>query len=119
MLFSELCWPRKLNLSLLLEFLSEQDLGKLILNSLNKSRTERRIVLPSAKCVKKVVCYYYGKQVEELGIMNWDEAMEEMKGGSKTLKALNISRKKVKELYEQRKKEISKEISEKVAELNE
>lgn len=118
MLFSELSWPRKMNISLL-KFLPEEELTALILNNLDKARTERRIVLPSKKCARKVVCYFYGKQVEELGTMSWDEAMEEMKGDSKTLKALKLSRKKVKQLYEQRKKEISLEISERLAELNE
>jgi len=118
MLFSELMWPRKLNLGLL-KFLPEEELTALILNNLDKARTERRIVLPSKKCARKIVCYYYGKQVEELGTMSWDEAMEEMKGDSETLKALKVSRKKVKELYLTRKKEISLEISERLAELNE
>lgn len=119
MLFSEFSWPKGLNLDVLLEFLTEKELQILILNNLDKTRVKRRIVLPSAKCVKKVVCHYYGCQVEELGCMTWKEAMEKMKGGSKTLKALKVSRKKVKELYEQRKKEISLEISERLAELNE
>ena len=106
MLFSELCWPRKLNLDILLEFLSEEELKTLILNNLEKNRVERRIVLPSKKCAKKTVCHFYGNEVEK-GRMSWDEVMKKIKGNSRTLKELDISRKKVKLLYQQRKKEIS------------
>lgn len=106
MLLLELNWPRGLNLDVLSEFLSEEELRTLILKNLEKSRLERRIVLPSAKCFKKAVCYYFGCQVEE-GKMGWDEVMVKIKGNAKTLKELDITRRKVKLLYQQRKKEIT------------
>lgn len=107
MLLSELNWPRGLNLSAL-DFLPEEELKILILKNLEKSRLERRIVLPSAKCFKKVICFFYGNEVEK-GKMGWDEAMVKIKGNSKTLKELNLSRRKVRQLYLSRKKEIENE----------
>jgi len=108
MKFSELNWPRKLNLRPLQKFLTEKELEMMVMSHLDKDRWKRRIVLPSAKCFRKVVAYYFGCQVET-GKMSWNEVMEKIRGSFKTLKEFGDTRKKVRKLYEQRKKEIAKE----------
>ena len=108
MKFSELNFPRKLNLRPLEKILSEKELEMLVLSHLDKERLKRRIVLPSQKCYRKVIAFYFGCQVEE-GKMSWDEVMEKIKGSFKSLKEIGDSRKKVKRLFLQRKKEIENE----------
>ena len=108
MLFSELNFPRKLNLRPLEKILSEKELEMMVMSHLDKDRLKRRIVLPSQKCYRKVIAYFFGCQVEE-GKMTWDEVMERIRGGFKSLKEIGDSRKKVKRLFLQRKKEIQNE----------
>ena len=108
MKFSELNWPRKLNLRPLRKFLTERELEMMVMSHLDKDRLKRRIVLPSQKCYRKVIAYHFGCLVEE-GKLSWSEVMERIKGSFKTLKELNISRRKVRQLFLQRKKEIENE----------
>lgn len=65
-------------------------------------------MLPSKSLLKKVVCYYYGKRVKD-GKMSWPQAMKRLREGFGTLKEAGLEREALKRLYEQRKREISKE----------
>ena len=103
--FKNLSWPKGLNLSMLSDFLSEKDLIDLIVKNSSKSRTERRIILPSRKTILKVFCHFYGK-LDAKGQMTWYEIMSDIRGDFETLKEIGIDRKRVKQLYRQRQKEI-------------
>lgn len=102
--FEKLCWPRGLNLHLLSGFLSERELKEIIVNNCRKTRTERRIILPSQKCLKKILCHYLVEKYQE----NYDKVMPDLKGDFGLLKEIGIDRKQVRQLYRQREKEIKK-----------
>lgn len=101
MLIKELSFPRAMNLHLL-ECLGEEALKQLIIANSRKSRLDRRIVLPSQKCLKKVL--FHRLYIKHQGDL--DKITIELRNGFKTLKELNISRKKVEMFYKQRQKEI-------------
>lgn len=102
---SDISWPRAMNLHVLSEILDEEELINLILKYAGKTRTERRIILPSKKCIKKCLSYYLVEKHEG----NFDEVMRELKGASRFLKEAGLRRDKIKQLYHQRKLEILKE----------
>jgi len=60
--FSDLSWPKGLNLHLLIEFLSEDKLMKLIMAHVDDDRETREIILPSRKTAKKVFAHWLAKQ---------------------------------------------------------
>jgi len=103
--FQKLNFPKGLNLDLLSGFLSELELKEIITDNCRKTRVERRIVLPSLKCLKKVMCHYLVEKHEG----NYDLAMADLKDGFRTLKQLGTDRKMVRQLFEQREKEIKRE----------
>lgn len=103
--FKDLSFPEGLNLQLLSQFLPEQKLREIIIDNCRKTRVERRIVLPSQKCLKKILCYYLCVKHQE----NFDLVMADMKDGFRTLKEIGIDRKMVRQLFEQRKSEIKNE----------
>jgi hypothetical protein len=102
--FSELNFPKALNLDLLSGILTEKALTNLIQENAMKDRKQRRIMLPSHSCLRKVIIYFL---MEKYG-QDYSQVMERLKGagtmGSQTLQKSNILR-----LYETRKKEIAKE----------
>lgn len=108
MKISELDFPKAMNIGLLAEILPEKKLMALIISNWAKERKQRRIVLPSKSCLKKVVCYYYGKQIAE-GKMNWNQAMKKLKKGFNTLKEAGLEREAVKRLFLQRQRERQRE----------
>jgi hypothetical protein len=61
--FRELQWPRAMNRYLLQGLLTAQTFKRLIFAFLDKSRREKRIILPSRKCAKMCLAYAYGKLV--------------------------------------------------------
>lgn len=95
-----------MNLNTLLEVLGEDALKEMIIKNLDKNRLQRRIILPSRKCLRKVICHYFGVLADD-GILSWEEIMAELRGSFKSLKEIDISRKRVKMLYLQREKEIA------------
>lgn len=108
MKISESDFPKAMNLDLLAKILPEKKLMNLIIGHCAKERRQRRIILPSKSCIKKVVCYFYGKQVAD-GKMNWPRAMKKLKGRFQTLKEAGLDGQAIKRLYLQRQKEIIKE----------
>ncbi len=108
MKISQLNFPKAMNLNLLTEILPEKKLMDLILNNCSKNRKDRRIVLPSKLCLKKVVFHHYGKKVAN-GKITWTQAMKKLRDGFDSLKEMGLERKAVKRLFCQREKEIIKE----------
>ena len=108
MRISQLNFPKGLNLELLKKDLSEKKLMDLIIENCEKDREARRIILPSKKCLRKIVFHYYGKKVSE-GKMTWNQAMKKLRDGFDSLKDLGLERKVVRRLFFQREKEIAKE----------
>jgi len=102
--FQKLSFPRGLNLHLLSGFLSELELKEMIVNNCRKIRTARRIILPSKKLLKKVICHYLVKKYAE----NYDAVVADLKGDSRLLKNIGVDRKQIRQLYKQREKEIKK-----------
>lgn len=102
--FSELNFPKALNLDLLSEIITEKTLTNLIQENAMKDRKQRRIMLPSYSCLRKVIIYFLMEKYDQ----DYSQVMEKLKGsetmGSQTLQKSNILR-----LYESRKKEIAKE----------
>jgi len=94
-----------MNLHLLLESMSEADLRQLIVDNAFMPRSQRRIVLPSHKTLRKVMFFYLVQKHEG----NYDLVMREIKGNFRTLKMLDVSRQKVREFFNQRKREILRE----------
>ena len=110
MKFKDLNFPSRLNLELLSTIVPEDKLIGLIKKNATKSRLERRIILPSHRCISKVIAYYFGERVEK-GKMNWYQVMEKLKttGRAKDLASVGLDRKEIKRLFAQRKKEIRNE----------
>lgn len=74
-----------------------------------KSRTERRIILPSKVCLKKCLCHHYGSKLAN-GEMNWDKITKAIKDKFGLLKETDlVNRKQIKKQFLQREKEIIKE----------
>lgn len=104
----ELNWPKSCRIELLKEILGEETLEKLINYFMDKSEAERMIRLPKQQTVRKLIAYHYGKKVH-FGEMSWSEVLKKMKEKGQTLKELNLSKKEMMRLFEQRKKEIENE----------
>ena len=99
-------FPKAMNLNILSEILSDDEMMDLIRKYEGEERRERRIILPSRKLIRKCIIYYlatkhkedFGKVLKELKAKLSDPADEDM-----------LRRDKIIELYESRKKEIKKE----------
>lgn len=107
MRYSDLHWPKRLNLGILSEILSEKMMGELIEEYANKPASERTIILPSRLIIRKCVGHYLGQEVAK-GHLSWTLAMRKLKGGFK-LKDLNLTRKQMKRFFKQRNEEILRE----------
>jgi len=107
--FNQLAWPKGLNLNKLQDFLSEEKLKKIIILNLNNSRKERVIILPSKKCVKKILAHYLVDQVNQKKL-TMEQLMTELKK-REFLEELGLDKKQLKRLYKQRCKEIIKELA--------
>lgn len=101
--FDELSWPKGLNLGLLKEVCTDQVLESFILNHSTDTRSKRRIILPSSKCIKKVVIHYFVKKVLE-DKMTWKQVIGLIQKQF-TLRDLNLAWPEALRLYQQREKE--------------
>jgi hypothetical protein len=106
--FKDLSWPKGLNLETLTQVMNDDDLKKLIAANMGSTRLKRRIILPSRKCLKKILCWYYWRKVES-GEASWDEIKNDLRQEFQTLKSIGMSKEKVKKLWAQRQKEIANE----------
>jgi len=103
--FSQLRFPKGLNLDLLAEVLSERKFREFIAKFSKEKRKDRRIILPSHSCIKKVFFHYLWNEIES-GKMSWEQVKKDFRRDFKSLKEAGISKKVVKKLYVQRQKEI-------------
>lgn len=110
--YKELNFPRGLNLDLLAKILPEDKLMGFLVKHSKEDRLKRRIILPSRKTMKKVLCFYIWSQIKEEKT-TWEKIKSELKSEFKTLKALDITKAEVKRLYNQRFMEIMDEKHEK------
>ena len=103
--FNKLSWPRGLNLNLIAQVLDEVEFLKFIRDNRFLSRNERRIVLPSASCFRKVYCHYLWSQVKS-GKRTWGQTRKNLQREFGGLKNIKLDKDRVKAFYEQREKEI-------------
>ena len=96
--YSRLKWLAGLNLHLLAEVLPENKFREFIVKFSREKRIDRRIVLPSHSCIKKIFFHYLWSQVEN-GEATWEEIKRDFYSEFKTLKSAGISKKLVKKLY--------------------
>jgi hypothetical protein len=105
MRYSDLIFPKALNLHLLSKILDDDQTMKLILKNEGKTRKERRIILPSRKLLRKCVIYFYATKYEG----DFEKVLKRLKGDFKTLEEADLRKDKIMELFETRKKEIANE----------
>lgn len=106
--FRKLSWPANLHMDLLSQVLTERQLAKLINFFADRPPGERIIRLPKRQTILKALCFYYGEKVD-VGKLTWDEVMEELRLKFGNLEKFGLSRKKVKYLFGQRRREIEKQ----------
>lgn len=106
--FSDLSFPKGLNLAILSELLTEESLQMLIALSAKKDRKSRRIILPSQQCLKKVFCHYIWEKIDS-GEITWKQWKKAIKNELGLLKNLNFTKWDCKKLHTARKLEIERE----------
>lgn len=106
--FSDLSFPKGLNLEILSELLTEDSLQMLIALSAKKDRKSRRIILPSQRCLKKVFCHYIWEKIDS-GDPTWKQWKRAIKDEFGLLKNLDFTKWDCKKLWEVRKIEIERE----------
>ena len=104
----ELVFPRGLNLNILSTIIPKGKLLKLLMDYADKPRTERRIVLPSHKTIRKIYSHFVYKKILS-GDLSWDEFKRDLKKDIGSIKALGFSKHNVKKFYLQRQKEVERE----------
>jgi len=87
--------------------MSEENLKKIIIKNLDNDRKERRIILPSRKCVKKILAHFLMTQVQQ-GDITMEKLLKELKREN-FLKNLKMDKKDLKRFFRQRQKELIKE----------
>jgi len=105
MKFSDLKFPKAMNLHLLSEILDEEKMMKLILKNEGKERKARRIILPSRKLLRKCVIYYYATKHDG----DFEQVITALKGDFESSEEAGLRKDKIIELYKSRKKEIENE----------
>ncbi len=106
--FSDLSFPTGLNLEVLSELLTEESLQMLIALSAGKSRKERRIILPSRRCLKKVISYWLWEKIQAKET-TWQEFKKDVKKEVGLLQNLSLTKWDCKKLWAARKIEIERE----------
>lgn len=106
--FSELNFPAAMNLDLLLEIANEEKLMEFLIEHSKQARLDRRIVLPSSRCMKKVFAHYLISKMKN-GKTTWDKIKRMLKQEFGTLKDASVNKYDLIKLYNQREKEIRKE----------
>ncbi len=101
-------FPRALNLDVLSNVISREKLFTLMMKYADKKRTERRIVLPSSKTIRKVYSHYIYKRILA-GELTWNDFKKDLRSDIGAIKTLGFSKHNVKKFYNQRQKEIERE----------
>lgn len=102
MKYSDLIFPKAMNLDILSEILDDNEMMDLIGKFENEERRSRRIILPSRKLIRKCIIYFLATKHKE----NFEEVLKELKGKLDTPDEDIFRKDKIIELYQQRKKEI-------------
>ena len=105
MKFSDLVFPKALNLHILSEILDDGQMMDLIKRCEGGTRKERRIIFPSRKLIRKCIIYYLMQKHKE----NFEEVLKELKGDLELPEEAGLRKDKIIELYVQRKREIENE----------
>ncbi len=103
-------WPEGLNLQILEGVLSEEDFIKVVVAFMNKPRAERRIVLPSLRCCRKVWAHNIWSRIKA-GEMTWERYKKSLRKEFGSMAFVGIKKDRIIKLYRQRKKEIENEKS--------
>lgn len=106
--FQQLSFPRGLNLDRLIRMMPEEEVRQFISAYARYPRKQRLIVLPSLKCLKKVLCHFYYRKVEN-GEMAWNKAKQDLEMIFKSAGNVSFKRSRVKKLFDQREREIQNE----------
>ena len=107
MKYSDLSFPKKLNLSILAPLLSDSQMLVLIKAYSQRSHEERKIILPSKSCLRKCIAYFLIKKHKG----DFSAVMEALRDGEKVLAKGGHFITNIKRLCAQRAKEIKREIS--------
>lgn len=102
MKYSELIFPKAMNLDILSEILDDDEMMTLMGKYEGEERRARRIILPSRKLIRKCIIYFLAIKHKE----NFEEVLKELKGKLDTPDEDIFRKDKIIELYQQRKKEI-------------
>lgn len=102
MKYSDLIFPKAMNLDILSEILDDDEMMDLIRKYEGEERRSRRIILPSRKLIRKCIIYYLATKHKE----NFEEVLKELKGKLNTADEDILRKDKIIELYQQRKREI-------------
>ena len=105
--FSDLNYPRGLGLSIISEYLTDTQMEELITKYRDLPRKQRRVILPSRLCTRKVFFHYVWKQI--LKGRDWKKIRENFKPFGGTLVLARASKCDIRECYNQREKEIMRE----------
>ena len=105
MKYSDLIFPKAMNLHILSEILSDGQMMSLIEKYEGEERRARRIILPSRKLIRKCIIYFLATKHKE----NFEEVIKELRGKLDTPDEDIFRKDKIIELYQQRKKEIENE----------
>jgi len=107
--YHELNFPKGLNLDILSEYLSDTQMEDLIIQCRDLPRKERRIILPSKACTRKVFFHYVWRQVLA-GQADWKKIRKGFKEFGSTLADVKASKCDVRNCYIQREREMIKEL---------
>ncbi len=105
--FSQLNYPKGLGLKIISEYLSDAQMDELIVRYRDMPRKQRRIILPSQFCTRKVYFHFVWKQV--LKGRSWKKIRKDFKPYGGTLILAKAHGYVVRKCYLQREKEIARE----------
>jgi len=105
--FSQLNFPKGLGLGIIAEYLTDDEMEELISKYRDVPRKQRRIILPSKWCTRKVFFHFVWKQV--LSGRDWKKIRKGFKPYGETLADAKASKCHVRYCYQQREREIIQE----------
>lgn len=108
--FRKLNFPRGLGLEILSEYLAEDQFVELITRYKDKPRKQRRVILPSRWCVRKVYFHFVWGQILN-GKFTWDYVKKNWQKDFGTLRFARTTKFDVRQFFLQREKEISNEAT--------
>lgn len=101
-------YPRGLGLDIISEFLNDVQMEELIDRYRNVPRKQRRIILPSGVCIRKVYLHALYKKVLSRKL-KWKTIKKNFQMAFGTMELARTKRNVVRDCYNQRQKEIQRE----------